>query len=332
MQIARAANRASTLTNQLLAFSRQQKLQPRVVNLNEVLQEISKMLSRVIGEDIEMRIEQGPGLGNVKADVGQIEQVLMNLAVNARDAMPGGGRLTMSTRNMRVSAETLPAQVPAGDYVLLEVGDTGMGMSMEVQARIFEPFFTTKAPGQGTGLGLATCYGIVKQSGGEIAVQSRLGAGTTFQIYLPRVYEDQFSYDVPLGPVQLPTGSQTILVVEDELTVRAIMRSILQRLNYTVLEAANGADAMRILMTPGGKRVDLLMADVVMPHMGGKELARHAQTLFPDIQIIFISGYPTKPAEDLLPGIRFLEKPFSPQTLAEAVRDVLANAPPRHHC
>ncbi len=324
-EVARAANRASTLTSQLLAFSRQQKLQPRVVNLNEVLRDTSKMLARLIGEDIEMRIEAAEDLGNTKADVGQIEQVLMNLAVNARDAMPGGGIITMSTRNARIEAENAPGPVPAGEYILLEVADTGMGMSPEVQARIFEPFFTTKAPGQGTGLGLATCYGIVKQSGGEIAVQSKVGAGTTFQIFLPRVYEARKSYDIPLGPGELPTGSQTILIVEDELTVRAIMRSILQRLKYTVLEAANGAEAMRILLTPGTTPPDLLMTDVVMPEMGGRELAHRTLALFPDIRIIFISGYPTAANEELLPGSCFLEKPFSPKTLAETVGRMLKN-------
>jgi PAS domain S-box-containing protein len=323
-EIARAAQRAGTLTSQLLAFSRQQKLQPRVVNLNEVLRETSKMLGRLIGEDIRMRIEPAEDLGNAKADVGQIEQVLMNLAVNARDAMPGGGVITMSTRNATAPGGGAPATAPDGEYIVLEVADTGMGMSPEVQARIFEPFFTTKAPGQGTGLGLATCYGIVKQSGGEIAVQSKLGAGTTFRIYLPRVYEELKSYDIPLGPGDLPTGSQTILIVEDELTVRVVMRSILQRLKYTVLEAANGAEAMRTMLTPGGRPIDLLMTDVVMPEMGGKELARQTRALHPDVRVIYISGYPTTVNEEMLPGSRFLEKPFSPQTLAETVRDALS--------
>jgi len=324
-EIARAANRASALTSQLLAFSRQQKLQLRVVNLNEVLRETSKMLARLIGEDIEMRMEEEEDLGNAKADVGQIEQVLMNLAVNARDAMPGGGTMTMSTRNAVIQGENRPANLPPGDYVVMEVGDTGMGMSPEVQARIFEPFFTTKAPGQGTGLGLATCYGIVKQSGGEIAVQSRLGAGTTFQIYLPRVYEDLNSYDIPLGPEELPTGHQTILVVEDELPVRAIMRSVLQRLKYTVLEAANGAEAMRMLLRPGGERVELLMTDMVMPEMGGKELARRTRAAFPEMPIIFTSGYPAASNEEMMAGACFLQKPFSPKDLAEAVREALGN-------
>jgi len=322
-QVARAANRASTLTSQLLAFSRQQKMQPRVVNLNEVLRDTSKMLGRLIGEDIVMELKEDEGLGNVKADVGQMEQVLMNLAVNARDAMPGGGTITMSTRNVTVPDESAPTHLPAGEYIALEVADTGMGMSPEVQARIFEPFFTTKAPGQGTGLGLATCYGIVKQSGGEIAVQSKLGSGTMFQIFLPRVYEDRKSYDVPLGPGKLPTGTQTVLIVEDELPVRVIMRSILQRLKYTVLEAADGAEAMRILLTPGGEPVDLLITDMVMPAMGGKELASRTRANFPDIRIIFMSGYPSAP-DELLPGTRYLQKPFSPKTLAETVRDVLA--------
>jgi PAS domain S-box-containing protein len=322
-EIARAANRASALTSQLLAFSRQQKLQPRVVNLNTVLRETSKMLARLIGEDIEMRLDVADDLGNAKADVGQIEQVLMNLAVNARDAMPGGGMITMSTRNSIVDAENATANLQPGEYILLEVTDTGTGMSPDVQARIFEPFFTTKAPGQGTGLGLATCYGIVKQSGGEIAVISKLGSGTTFQIYLPRVHEDLKSYDIPLGPGDLPTGYQTILLVEDELPVRAIIRSILQRLKYTVVEAANGAEAMRILLTPGDKPVDVLITDLIMPEMGGRELARRTRSAFPDIAIIFTSGYPVGTQEELLPGAIFLQKPFSPKALAEAVKDAL---------
>jgi PAS domain S-box-containing protein len=323
-EIARAANRASSLTSQLLAFSRQQKMQPRVVNLNDVLRDTSKMLIRLIGEDIRMTIQAAEDLGNVKTDVGQMEQVLMNLAVNARDAMAGGGAITMSTRNATLPCENSPANLLPGEYALLDVTDTGMGMSPEVQARIFEPFFTTKAPGHGTGLGLATCYGIIKQSGGEIAVKSKVGVGTTFQIFLPRVYETQKSYDIPLGPGDLPTGTQTILVVEDELPVRAIMRSILQRLKYTVLEAANGAEAMRILMTPGGKPVELLMTDLVMPEMGGKELARRTRAMFPDMEIIFTSGYPISPTEELLPDACFLQKPFSPKALAEAVHRALS--------
>ena len=324
-EIAHAANRASALTSQLLAFSRQQSMQPRVVNLNDVLRDTSKMLARLIGEDIEMRLQPSAELGNTKADVGQMEQVLMNLAVNARDAMPGGGTITMSTRNTGIDAGNATTHLPPGEYVLLEVADTGMGMSPEVQARIFEPFFTTKAPGEGTGLGLATCYGIVKQSGGEIAVQSRLGVGTTFQIYLPRVYEALKTYDIPLGATNLPTGTETILLVEDELPVRVIMRSVLQKLNYTVLEAANGAEAIRILLTPGGKRVQLLMTDIVMPEMGGRELARRTRTVFPDMPIILTSGYPNAANGETLPDSTYLQKPFSPKALADAVRAALRN-------
>jgi PAS domain S-box-containing protein len=322
-EIARAANRASALTSQLLAFSRQQKMQPRVVNLNEVIKDTSKMLARLIGEHIDMRLNPADDLGNAKADVGQMEQVLMNLAVNARDAMPGGGAITVSTRNAVIETGKANTNLEPGEYILLEVADTGIGMSPEVQAKIFEPFFTTKAPGEGTGLGLATCYGIIKQSGGEIVVQSRLGAGTTFQIYLPRVYEALKSYDIPLGPGELPTGSETILVVEDELPVRVIVRSVLQKLKYTVLEAANGAEAMRILLTPGGNRVDLLLTDVVMPEMGGKELARRTRTAFPEMPIILTSGYPMALNEELMPGATFLQKPFSPKALAEAIRESL---------
>jgi PAS domain S-box-containing protein len=327
-EIALAASRASTLTGQLLAFSRQQKLQPRVVNLNEVLRNTSKMLGRLIGEDITMLLEETPDLGNVKADVGQMEQVLMNLAVNARDAMPGGGTITMSARNARIPRENGPAQngptqLPPGDYVVMEVRDTGMGMSPEVQARIFEPFFTTKAPGEGTGLGLATCYGIVKQSGGEIAVRSKLGAGTTFQIYLPQVDEEERPSEGATRVGELPTGDETILIVEDELTVRAIMASLLQRLNYTVLEASNGAEAMRVLLSSGAKPVDLLITDLVMPEMGGKELVRLTRAIFPEMRIIYTSGYPVTSGEELPGGAVFLQKPFSPNGLAETVREAL---------
>jgi len=324
-EIAGAANRARSLTGQLLAFSRQQKLLPRVVNLNDTLRETSKMLARLIGEDIEMRVNAADDLGNVKADVGQIEQVVMNLSVNARDAMPGGGVITMSTRNVKIEDEkNAPANLQPGDYVVLEVSDTGTGMSPEVQARIFEPFFTTKAPGQGTGLGLATCYGIVKQSGGEIVVQSKIGAGTTFQIYLPRVYEEIKNYREPEASGELPTGLQTILVVEDEMPVRVIIRSILQRLKYTVLEAANGTEAISMLQAPDAKPVDLLMTDLVMPEMGGKELVARTLQGQPDMRIIMISGYPIAPHEDLPAGTRFLQKPFTPKALAEAVRDAFA--------
>jgi CheY-like chemotaxis protein len=283
------------------------------------------MLARLIGEDIEMRVNAADDLGNVKADVGQIEQVVMNLSVNARDAMPGGGVITMSTRNVKIEDEkNAPANLQPGDYVVLEVSDTGTGMSPEVQARIFEPFFTTKAPGQGTGLGLATCYGIVKQSGGEIVVQSKIGAGTTFQIYLPRVYEEIKSYREPEASGELPTGLQTILVVEDEMPVRVIIRSILQRLKYTVLEAANGTEAISMLQAPDAKPVDLLMTDLVMPEMGGKELVARTLQGQPDMRIIMISGYPIAPHEDLPAGTRFLQKPFTPKALAEAVRDAFA--------
>jgi PAS domain S-box-containing protein len=324
-EIARAASRASALTGQLLAFSRQQKMQPRVVNMNDSLRDTSKMLSRLIGEDIEMRIDAAEDLGNVKADVGQIEQVVMNLAVNARDAMPGGGTITMSTRNAKIDKEKNgTVHLPPGEYVLLEVTDTGTGMSPEVQARIFEPFFTTKAPGQGTGLGLATCYGIVKQSGGEICVKSKVGSGTTFQIYLPRVYEEAKKCEVAPGPKELPTGLHTILVVEDEAPVRAIIRSILQRLKYTVVEAPNGVEALKMLTEPGHKPIDLLMTDLVMPEMGGKELVKQALAAQPQTRVIVISGYPAASNEVLPAGARFLPKPFTPKALAEAVRDALA--------
>jgi CheY-like chemotaxis protein len=283
------------------------------------------MISRLIGEDISMRLIEAPDLGNVKADIGQIEQVVVNLSVNARDAMPGGGTITMATRNATVAGTAdRPANVPPGEYILLEVSDTGTGMSPEIQARIFEPFFTTKAQGHGTGLGLATCYGIVKQSGGEIAVQSKIGVGTTFQIYLPRVYEECTPMAPPCVAGLLPTGSQTILVVEDEMPVRGIIRSILQRLKYTVLEASNGAEAIQLLDTPAGQSVDLLMSDIVMPEMGGKELVQRLVGARPELRVIMISGYPITPQEELPPGTHFLAKPFTPKALAEAVHEAFA--------
>lgn len=228
----------------------------------------------------------------------------------------------MSTRNAKIKeGKNGGSHLPPGDYVVMEVADTGTGMSPEVQARIFEPFFTTKAPGQGTGLGLATCYGIIKQSGGEIIVQSKVGSGTKFQIYLPRVYEEV----KPCAPAPtsglLPCGLQTILVVEDEAPVRAIISSILQRLKYTVLEAGNGNEAMRVLQEPGSKPVDLVMTDLVMPEMGGKELAKRTLSALPEMPIILISGYPVP--DELPAGTRFLQKPFTPKALAEAVRDAL---------
>ncbi|MBI4410486.1 MAG: PAS domain S-box protein [Gemmatimonadetes bacterium] len=331
-QVERAAGRAAGLTRQLLAFSRRQVLQPRVLDLNDVVAEMDRMLRRLIGEDIELVTHLEPGLGPVKADPVQIEQVILNLAVNGRDAMPQGGRLRLATSNVEVDAATAAARaVPPGAYVRLEVHDDGCGMDEETLAHIFEPFFTTKEQGKGTGLGLPTIYGIVQQSGGFIDVESAPALGATFRIYLPRVDHAPASEpaDATAAPVAAPPpGRGTVLLVEDEDAVRNLIRKILQRYGYSVIEAASGAAALRALQT--GERIDLLITDVVMPEMSGRELVNRLAPLRPALRILYISGY----AEDAVhqqgvldPGTSFLEKPFTPETLVRKVREALARAP-----
>ncbi len=327
-EILKAADRAASLTRQLLAFSRKQTLQPRRIDLSSVVAETDKMLRRLIGEDIQLRTIGRPNAGSVKADPAQIELVLINLAVNARDAMPTGGQLTLSVDRAVVDDDCSPHPngVPPGDYVLLSVTDTGTGMTDEVKAHIFEPFFTTKPHGQGTGLGLATCYGIVKQSGGHITVDSEYGKGTTFKIFLPRI--DAAADRQPARPesLHLPTGTETILVTEDEPAVREFTVGMLRDLGYNVLEAADGLEARRVAEQCNGHGIDLLFTDVVMPQMGGKQLADWMTEARPKTKILFTSGYMADAIVRhgvLEDRIAFLGKPFTPTSLAYKVREVL---------
>jgi PAS domain S-box-containing protein len=327
-EIQKATQRATDLTRQLLAFSRRQILDLKVLNLNTLLQDLNKMLRRVLGEDIELTTLLAKDLGRVKIDPGQIEQVILNLAVNARDAMPSGGKLTIETANVELDEEYARAHigVTPGRYVRLSVSDTGFGMSKEVKEKVFEPFFTTKEKGKGTGLGLSTVYGIVKQIGGNIWVYSELNQGTTFKIYLPRVEEEATFLRHRDDTEILPQGRETVLLVEDDPSVRGFAVQVLRRQGYTVLEATNGEEALRVVQEQAGMKIHLLLTDVVMPQKGGKELADRLKILQPDIKVLFISGYTDNAIVDhgvLEPNINFLQKPFSPTTLARKVREVL---------
>ena len=325
-EVEKAAQRASTLTRRLLAFSRMQVLQSKVLDLNVVISGMSQMLARLIGENIEMTLLPAPDLGRVKADPGQIEQVLMNLVVNARDAMPNGGRLTIETHNAHLDTTYVRQQaiVERGDYVVLIVSDTGRGMDGETQARIFEPFFTTKEPGQGTGLGLSMVYGVVKQSGGYIWVYSEPAKGATFKIYLPHV-ADHAEENAPVEAVSAPRGNETILFAEDEEGVRELVSSFLESKGYRVLPAADGVSARQTARSHNGE-IDLLLTDVVMPKTGGRELAEDLCKAFPRLKVLFISGYTTDfivRNAILESGAAFVQKPFSMQFLAKKIREVL---------
>jgi CheY-like chemotaxis protein len=323
-EIQRAATRAAELTNQLLAFSRKQVLQPQVLDLNESVSGIQRMLARVIGEDIELVTDLEPRLWTTLADPGQIEQVMLNLAVNARDAMPDGGVLRVETRNVQVVATGGPGALPPGDYVRLEVGDTGVGMPPDVLGRIFEPFFTTKEVGQGTGLGLAMVHGIVQQTGGHIAVESRKGAGTRFVIHLARHEAPAASAAEP-RPQGESAGTETILLVEDEAAVRRVAARVLRHAGYTVVEARHGMDALRRL-EESDAALHLLLTDAVMPGMPGSVLAERVRDLRPEARVLFTSGYTQDAAVRHAisqPGAGFLPKPFSPAGLLAAVRAAL---------
>ena len=326
-EIARAGDRAGSLTRQLLAFSRRQVLEPRVLTLNAVVTDAENMIRRLLGEDVALTANLAPDLATVKADAGQVEQVLVNLAVNARDAMPGGGRLTVETRNVTLDeAYCEPhADVRPGDYVLLAVSDTGTGMDTATLARVFEPFFTTKPPGKGTGLGLATVHGIVKQSGGHIGVHSEPGRGTSFNVYLPTHGDPAPAPELRPAVRPMPSGHETILLVEDEDAVRALGRHVLQSCGYEVLEAEDGLRAAGLVETHPAA-IHLLMTDVVMPNLGGRELAERVRAVRPACKVLFLSGY----TEDVVlrhdlvgSAVAFLHKPFSPSQLAQRVRDVL---------
>jgi PAS domain S-box-containing protein len=326
-EIRKAADRAAGLTRQLLAFSRQQVLEPRILDLHEVIAEMKDLLRRMLGEDVELAVTSAEALGRVRADPGQIGQVIMNLAANSRDAMPHGGHFVIETSNFEVG-QTFSAQhadMPPGPYVVLSVADTGSGMTPETCSHIFEPFYTTKEKGRGTGLGLATVYGIVKQSGGYIWVDSRLNQGTAFSIYLPRVE----ALPEPPQPVAAPAGdfqgSETLLVVEDEEGVRVLVRDFLRMNGYTVLEAPHGEEALRVAGQHAGN-ISLMITDVIMPGMNGRELAERMAVLRPAMKVLYISGYAESTVYRkgvLEPGAQFLQKPFGPPDLGRKVRDVL---------
>jgi two-component system cell cycle sensor histidine kinase/response regulator CckA len=327
-EIKSAAERAAELTNQLLTFSRRQILDMKVLDLNTIVRGLEKMTGRIIGEDIEMFTVLDDHLGRVKTDPGQLEQVILNLVVNARDAMPAGGKLAIETANVVLDdtyARTHIGVTP-GSYVMLSVSDTGYGISPEIKELIFEPFFTTKEEGKGTGLGLSTIYGIVKQSGGNIWVYSEPGQGTTFKIYLPRIEEETGALPVQDDTDHLPMGKETVLLVEDDPSLRALAARVLRYQGYKVLEATNGHEAIGIARENVQEKIDLLLSDVVMPHMGGRELVKRMKTLHSEVRVLFISGY-TEHAityhAGLKPGTPFLQKPFSPTALAKKVREVL---------
>jgi CheY-like chemotaxis protein len=360
-EIETAVTRAAALTGQLLAFSRKQVLRPKVLDLNVVLAEVAKMLHRLIGKDIELIVKPGRSLGRVKADPGQMEQMILNLAVNSRDAMPNGGRLTIETGDVELDKDDSRKHegAPAGKYVMLAVSDTGSGMDTETQAHMFEPFFTTKAPGKGTGLGLATVYGVVKHSDGWIWVDSEPGRGTSFKIYLPRVEEARVdaagveecrveervekSEQLQLAPFRTeqsqppsktstslstaPKGTETVLVVEDQDGIRDIVRESLRRTGYKVLIAVDGNEALQ-MASAYPDPIHLLVTDLVMPNIGGRELAQRLTPLRPQMKVLFMSGYSEHSAldsenEEMDPSATILQKPFSLDALARNVRRVL---------
>jgi len=332
-QVLRASRRAAELTRQLLAFSRKQVMQPRVLDMGAVLAEVEKMLRRVIGEDVALVVRNAPGLGNVRADPSQVEQVILNLAVNARDAMPQGGTLTLETTNAELDQDYVRRHAGgrAGRYVMLAVSDTGIGMDDRTQARIFEPFFTTKPEGKGTGLGLATVYGIVKQSAGHIWVYSEPDHGTTFKIYLPRVDAPAEEAPATAARAATPQGTETILLVEDLEPLRAMIRELLDQQGYTVLEAEAGQEALETARKHSGP-IHLLLTDVVMPRMSGRELAERLARERPECRALFMSGYSNGAISDrgmLLAGTALLEKPFTWERLGSSVREALDAAPSR---
>jgi PAS domain S-box-containing protein len=324
LEIQKAVIRAAALTGQLLAFSRKQLLQPKVMDLEPVLAEVGRMLSRLLEENIQLRIETDQNLATVKIDQGQIEQALLNLAVNARDAMPQGGTLIISARNLSVEKSEVwsDGSLPPGEYVKLTVSDTGCGMSADVQAHIFEPFFTTKPPDKGTGLGLSMVYGVIKQSGGSILVSSKVGRGSSFEIYIPRVEGVASSSQETTFFSGLAKGTETILLVEDQAGIREVLSEALQRAGYTILQAADGQEALS-LVKDYQSPIHLVITDLMMPNMGGRELVSIVAQLRPDIRTLYISGY----AELFLPHPEssdpILQKPFSLTTLTVQVRKIL---------
>jgi len=326
-EIHNAGKRAADLTRQLLAFSRQQVLAPKILDVNELLGGMDRLLRRVIGEHIELRTLDGSKIDKIKVDPGQLEQVIMNLVVNARDAMPRGGTLTLETANVELdqSYAATHAGVEPGAYVMLAVTDTGVGMDKDIQARIFEPFFTTKPRGKGTGLGLSTVFGIIKQSGGTVWCYSEPGTGTTFKIYFPRAPDVAPATRAVTGIAAKLHGTETILLVEDESQVRALARTVLVKAGFQVLEATNGEDALMLCERFAGT-IHLVLTDVVMPKMGGRELVERLQVLRPATKVLYMSGYTDDTVVHhgvLDEGVAFLQKPITPEALTSKIRDVL---------
>ncbi len=328
-EIKKAGDRASALTRQLLAFSRRQVLQPMVLNLYTVLIDTEKMLRRIVGEDLEMATILEPDLGKINVDPGQMEQVVMNLVLNASDAMPGGGKLTIETANVDLDREYTrekgAIEMEPGPYVMLAISDKGVGMDQETLSQIFDPFFTTKAKGKGTGLGLSTVYGIVKQSGGYIWAYSESGQGTTFKIYLPRVQGEEVSLQKEDIPQELLQGTETVLIVEDDKAVRNFSKKVLKRSGYKVLEAGDGEEALKVSRAHED-HIHLLLTDVVMPRMSGKVLADRLQALRPETKVLFMSGYTDNAIirhGTLGPDVNFMQKPFTPELLTQRVRRAL---------
>jgi CheY-like chemotaxis protein len=326
-----SARRASELTKQLLAFSRQQVIQPRVVDTNVVVRDLEKLLKRLIGEDVQLTLRLQPNAGNIKIDPSQLEQILMNLTVNARDAMPGGGKLILETAFVELddayARQHLGAK--AGDFVMLAVSDTGTGMDSQTMARIFEPFFTTKAEGRGTGLGLSTVYGIVKQNDGYIMTYSEPGHGTTFRVYFPSVRQSPELFGQKSDRSEVARGSETILLVEDEKSLRELARELLEANGYHVIEAEHGEKAIQLVENSQAP-IDLLLTDVVMPGMTGKQLAKRLLELRPDLHVLYMSGYTDDVINTrgvLMGDTLLVAKPFTRALLLRRVREALTTKP-----
>jgi CheY-like chemotaxis protein len=333
-EIRKAAERAAILTRQLLAYGRKQTLRPEILDLNSVLAGMESTLRHLIGRSQDVRIVPAPLLHPVKADAGQVEQVIMNIAMNAVEAMPNGGKLTLETANVTLDRDYVShfPGLKAGEYAMLAITDSGAGMSDEMKARAFEPFYSTKGVGQGTGLGLSTCYGIIKQSGGHISVYSESGRGATFKIYLPQVgQQPQIAVPQRLDSPGLPSGTETILMVEDDPALLEMAATLLRRLGYTVWAAANGIEALRLKQQRDVGYIDLLFTDVVMPHMSGQELSDRILASYPHIRTLFTSAYTENAIVHqgvLDNGVALLQKPFTPSALAQKVREILDQQDP----
>jgi two-component system, cell cycle sensor histidine kinase and response regulator CckA len=327
-EIAKAAGRAGAITKQLLVFSRRQMLEPRVVSVNAIISQIEKMLHRLLGEDIRLTLDLQVDVANIKADPNQLEQAIVNLAVNARDAMPSGGQIFLQSANVHLDATYVQTHlgVQPGDYVMIAMTDTGHGMDAETRRRAFEPFFTTKERGKGTGLGLSSVYGMVKQSGGDIWVYSEPGRGTTFKLYFPQVHR---AVETSVAETERfePQASATVLVVEDEQAVRELTVRMLQRLGYSVLSAASGREAIEVSNSFSG-RISILVTDVVMPEMSGRQVADAVLAARPEVKVLFLSGYTehTTIHQGIGSGVNFLAKPFSCETLARKLLEITNNA------